>query len=44
MDRGVWRAAVHGVAKSQTGLKWLSTHKGEAGDVRTETDQRDLKT
>ena len=26
MDRGAWRAIVHGVAKSQTRLKRLSTH------------------
>ena len=26
MDRGVWWAAEHGVAKSQTRLKWLHTH------------------
>ena len=26
MDRGAWQATVHGVAKSQTRLKWLSTH------------------
>ena len=26
MDRGVWRAIVHRVAKSQTGLKQLSMH------------------
>ena len=26
VDRGVWRATVHGVAKSQTRLKWLSIH------------------
>ena len=26
MDRGVWWATVHGVTKSQTGLKRLSTH------------------
>ena len=25
MDRGVWRATVHWVAKSRIGLKWLST-------------------
>ena len=28
MDRGVWRAAVHGVAKSQTQLKQLNTNAG----------------
>ena len=27
MDRGAWRAIVHGVAKSWTWLKWLSTHR-----------------
>ena len=26
MDRGAWRATVHGVAKSQTWLKWPSMH------------------
>ena len=26
MDRGVWRATVHGVAQSRTQLKQLSTH------------------
>ena len=26
MDRGVWQATVHSVAKSWTQLKWLSTH------------------
>ena len=26
MDRGAWRATVHGVAKSQTRLKQLSTY------------------
>ena len=25
-DRGTWRSTVHGVAKSQTWLKWLSRH------------------
>ena len=29
VDRGAWRAAVHGVAKSQTGLKGLSTHSSQ---------------
>ena len=27
MDRGAWRAAVHGVAKSQTRLKQLNKNK-----------------
>ena len=26
MDRGAWWATAHRVAKSQTRLKWLSTH------------------
>jgi len=26
LDRGAWQAMVHGVAKSWTWLKWLSTH------------------
>ena len=26
MDGGAWRATVHGVTKSQTGLKQLSMH------------------
>ena len=26
MDRGAWRATVHGVTRSQTWLKWLSRH------------------
>ena len=26
MDRGAWQATVHGVSKSQTRLKQLSTH------------------
>ena len=26
MDRGAWWATVHGISKSQTQLKWLSTH------------------
>ena len=31
MDRGAWRATVHGVAKSQTRLKQLSTHTHISG-------------
>ena len=44
MDRGAWQATVHGVAKSPTSLKRLSTHaqalyvhneagKDETGDL-----------
>ena len=29
MDRGAWWTTVHGVTKSQTWLKWLSTHAGK---------------
>ena len=28
MDRGAWKATVHGVAKSRTQLKQLNTHVG----------------
>ena len=31
MGRGAWRATVHGVAKSQTRLKWLSTAQHTGG-------------
>ena len=30
MDRGVWRATVHGVAKTQTRLKRLSMHRADS--------------
>ena len=33
MDRGAWRATVHGVAKSHTRLKQLSTHAGTGNKV-----------
>ena len=32
MDRGVWQAPVHGVAKSSTRLKWLSMHIHDHGE------------
>ena len=32
MDRGVWQATVHRVPKSQTQLKWLSTHAFMQGE------------
>ena len=30
VDRGAWRAMVHGVTESQTRLKQLSTHRRES--------------
>ena len=33
MDRGAWRARVHGVTKSQTGVKGLSAHTCELPDT-----------
>ena len=35
MDRGAWQAIVHRIARSQTQLKWLSTHTYASRD-RTE--------
>ena len=32
MNRGAWRATVHGVTKSRTRLKWLSMHACERTD------------
>jgi len=34
MDRGAWLATVHGVAKSRTQLKQLSTHRNDLGKKR----------
>ena len=36
MDRGGWRAAVHGVARSPTGLKQLNMHADENSAVDRE--------
>ena len=33
MDKGTWRATVHSIAKSQTRLKWLSTHAEKKGSA-----------
>ena len=33
MDRGAWQATVHGVAKSRTRLKQLSTHAAYEGII-----------
>ena len=32
MDRGAWRATVHGVTKSQTQLKWLNHPHSSGGE------------
>ena len=34
MDGGAWRAAVHGVAKSQTRLKQLSMYTRDKSSIR----------
>ena len=40
-DRGTWRAAVHGVTKSQTGLSdWTTTLRGSSGNTICEDDLR----
>ena len=36
-DRGVWRATVHGVTKSWTQLKWLSTYTAHAVLLKLKT-------
>ena len=36
MDRGAWGATVHGVAKSQTQLKRLSTHTHDLVQIPTD--------
>ena len=38
MDRGAWQATVHRVAKSQTGLKQLSTLAGSFKKAKMKTD------
>jgi len=47
MDRGAWRATVHGVSQSQTRLKQLSTHTWEwtpEGTVGEHVDVGEAKT
>ena len=39
MDRGAWRAAIHGVTKSQTQLNKLSMHKSPLEAAGSEGDQ-----
>ena len=39
MDRGAWRATVHGVAKSWTQLKWLNTHSSRWKPMKLTTYQ-----
>ena len=37
MERGAWRATVHGITQSQTQLKGLSMHACTQGDQGIET-------
>ena len=43
MDRGAWWATVHGVAKSQTQLKQLSTHEHPQHDPLDEKKKNQIK-
>ena len=43
MDRGPWRATVHGAAKSQARLKWLSTHTCKLYMEKVEVERFYLK-
>ena len=40
MDRGAWRATVHGVTKNQTQLKPLSLHTGQSVKRGQDTDKK----
>ena len=40
MDRGAWQATVHRVAKSQTGLKWLSRHAIHQYKIKVKKETR----
>ena len=40
MDRGTWQATVHGVAKSRTWLKWLSTQENQKIEQRSSEDSK----
>ena len=45
MDRGAWRAAVHGITQSWTQLKWLSMHEesqAHAGHRLTDASPQQL--
>ena len=43
MDRGAWWATVHEVAKSQTWLKWLSTHTQNKSEPQNDPDDKRIK-
>ena len=40
MDRGAWQAPVHGIAKSQTGLKRLSTAQTQSTQLNRDMELR----
>ena len=43
MDRRVWQAAVHRVAKNQTQLKWLNTHTTHIKSLNTVVTYSDYR-
>ena len=43
MDRGVWWATVHRVAKNQTQLKWLNTHTTHIKSLNTVVTYSDYR-
>ena len=43
MDRGAWRAVVHGVAKSRTRLKQLSTYLGRGFHGGSDSEESTCK-
>ena len=43
MDRGAWRATVHGVAKSRTGLSVFNSFHVVVGNGQEETRRREVK-
>ena len=42
MDRGAWKATVHGMTKSKTGLKWFSMPAGRLHVCKQDTAEKEL--